>query len=100
MKLTRHSIERGEERLNLSVQAFARTAKTALTLGITHSQTRGKLNRYINTLYLREQSANNIRIYGEHIYLFTGETLITVFNLPNDFKAVVAKIRERQKGAN
>ncbi len=97
MKLTRHSIDRGEERLNLSVQAFARTARTALTLGLKHSQTRGKLKRYIDALYFQERAATNIRIYGEHVYLFTGETLITVLHLPNEFKSLVNKIRSKER---
>jgi hypothetical protein len=66
----------------------------AAVKGIEHKDTVGRLNRYLSKLYFTERKANNIRIYGEHIYLFHDSTLITVLLLPNIFKKHVHSIGE------
>lgn len=71
-------------------------AKRAFAEGITHSETRGSLNRYLTHLYFQHQSANNIRIYGNLVYLFRSVTLVTVLPLPVKYEAVCAKIRHRR----
>jgi hypothetical protein len=94
MKLTSHSIDRGKERVGLSPKSFKYLAQIALNKGIRHSEVTGRFKKYFDKLYLSYKNANNIRVYGEHVYLFCGETLVTVFHLPNEFKALVKKLKQ------
>lgn len=91
-RLTQHAIERAGERLSWNAFTLQRMADVALRNGIQHTGTTGRLRRYFDRLYLEEGKANNVRIYGHHVYIFAGESLITVMHLPNEFKKVVAKL--------
>lgn len=90
-QITQHAVKRGKERLNLNAQSLSRLAQKALNEGIKHSETRGGLNRYIHMLYLEHRKANNIRIYGEHLFLFCGNLLVTVLYLPHEFRRAAQK---------
>ena len=58
-------------------------AQKALTEGITHSQTKGRLNKWLTHLYFQNKRANNIRLYGDKAYIFCDETLVTVLQIPS-----------------
>lgn len=70
-------------------------AEKALNEGVAHSQTRGRLNRYLDKLYLDHGKANNTRLYGEHVFIFCNDVLITVFHLPRDMRPAVHKASKR-----
>lgn len=70
-------------------------ARIALEKGTKHSDTSGALNRYLTALYMKYKTADNTRIYGQFVYLFYGENLITAFQLPNEFRATADKIAKR-----
>ena len=59
-------------------------AQKAFDNGITHSQTKGRLNKWVTSLYFRNKNANNIRLYGDKAYIFAGKTLDTVIQIPTD----------------
>ena len=59
-------------------------AQKAFDNGITHSQTKGRLNKWVTSLYFRNKSANKIRLYGDKAYIFAGKTLVTVIQIPTD----------------
>lgn len=44
-------------------------------------------------LVFRNENANNIRLYGDKAYIFCGETLVTVIQIPvglmKDFKEMI-----------
>ena len=50
--------------------------------GLTHAETTGALHEWISNKYLKEQRANNIRIYGDKCYMFRGQDLITILTIP------------------
>jgi hypothetical protein len=93
IKITEHAYTRAKERLSLSRKAIDRLAKKAFIDGRKHSDTTGQLNKYLTKIYLQDRIANNIRLYGEYIYLFRSLTLITVYQLPEWFR----KSPERRK---
>ena len=70
-------------------------AQKAFEDGITHSQTKGGLNKWITSLYFVNQRANNIRLYGDKAYIFCGSTLVTVIQIPiglvKDMKKMIRK---------
>lgn len=84
--ITDHAYDRAKERLSLNRNALERTAKKAFVSGLKHSELKGKLQKYITKLWHMHHSANNIRIHGENIFIFINNTLITVYQLPNNLK--------------
>lgn len=92
--ITAHAFQRGKERLGLSAEPFSRMAMKAFVSGVKHKDTKGHLNKYISGLYLEHKKANNIRIYGEVLYLFEGFNLITVLHVPNDLKKYLSKTKK------
>ena len=68
-------------------------AKKAFDDGIKHNQTKGRLNKWVSGLYGKNKKANNIRLYGDKAYIFCGEVLVTVIQIPvnlmKDFRKMV-----------
>lgn len=68
-------------------------AKKAFDDGIKHNQTKGRLNKWVSGLYCKNKKANNIRLYGDKAYIFCGEVLVTVIQIPvnlmRDFRKMV-----------
>jgi len=62
--------------------AAVRHCLRVLDVGLRHGDCVGRLNRFLDGLYLEYGSANNIRVFGRHVYLFSGSVLITVIHLP------------------
>lgn len=70
-------------------------AEKAFNEGITHKQTKGRLHKWVTSLFFKNCNANNIRLYGDFAFIFVGETLVTVIpmpsNLKKDFERMVKK---------
>lgn len=94
-RVTKHAAKRMKERLGISKRTIEKNAEKALRLGIKHADTSGSLHRYITSLYWKEQTANNARIYCGNVYIFHNETLITVFPLPQRYRKTVERIRSK-----
>lgn len=75
-----------------------RIVNRVLEEGLTHKDAKGKVKRYFTELYLRQERANNIRIYGKDVYIFRYETLITVIHLPCEILNALLNNREKKKG--
>lgn len=91
--ITDHAYTRAKERLSLNKKALDRLALTAFQKGIKQADTVGQLQKYIAKLWFEHKKANNIRIYGEVIYFFSGNTLITLYLVPNEFRRVLKHFR-------
>lgn len=89
--ITRHAIKRMKERCGIPRKAAKGLAQKAMCDGVTHAEARGKLKRYISRLYKEYGQANGVRVYGRHIYLFAGSTLITVVHLPHGMEGGMKK---------
>lgn len=83
--------------MGLALAPFQKVAAKAFQDGITHNEATGPLKRYMSKLYMAQRVCNNIRIYGEFVFLFKEDCLITVWGLPNELKPIAAKIREKKK---
>lgn len=59
-------------------------ARKAFEKGIHHNQTKGLLNKWVTSLYFKNQRANNIRLYGDKAYIFCDDVLVTVIQIPSD----------------
>lgn len=95
--VTDHAVKRAKERLGLPKGVTSKNAERALYNGIRHGETSGSLRRYLDGLYLKRETANNIRIYCNNVYIFHNEMLITVFPLPQEFRKTVEKLKKGRK---
>ena len=81
-----------KERCGFNKKAYERMAKKAFETGIKHNQTKGRLNRWITSLYFKNTNANNIRLYGDKAYVFCGDVLVTVIQIPVDLMKDLKKM--------
>jgi len=94
--ITHHAYIRARQRFSLKPEALERVAGRALQEGLCRSQVTGRLARYFDKLWLQERKARNIRLYGEFLFLFHQDTLITLWQLPNGLRKLAAVIRKKQ----
>lgn len=97
--ITKHGRDRTHSRTGLPKRAVESNARRALECGVRHSETTGTLRRYCDSLYLKEKTANNIRLWGDCVYIFFDELLITVLNLPPKYRKRVQEIIKRKREA-
>ena len=76
-----HARDRIQERCVINKASCDRIAKIAFDNGLTHAEATGQLKAYITKIFNRNESANNIRIYAEKIWIFANVELVN-FKLP------------------
>lgn len=84
LHITKHAYDRAKERMSWKKRTLDRMAEKALTNGVKHKDTKGRLNKHISEIWRKYKNANNVRIYGQDFFLFRNNTLITVYRVPND----------------
>ena len=99
MLVTDHAKKRLKERAGLNSRGLARSAEIAFNKGICHSDCTGRLKRYVDYLFLSHKKGNNIRLYGDKVYIFHGISLLTVLNLPNMYHDAVNKLAKKKRNA-
>lgn len=82
MRVSKHAKERSKERNGWNEKTTERMVQKVLEKGIPHRQTKGRLNKWVTSLYFKNTDANNIRLYGDKAYIFHNKTLITVLQIP------------------
>lgn len=96
MNITNHASKRIKERCGLPKKAVERSALLALEKGLSHKDCTGSLRRYFDYLFLSHKKGANIRLYGNHVYIFTTENLVTVLPLPNAHKKTLKKVMDKR----
>jgi len=81
-----HAMKRIRKRIGISKKSAHSLAYRAFEKGIKRKDVKGSFKRYLDGIYFKYCSANNVGVYGNHVYLFGGTTLITVFTLPSKYK--------------
>lgn len=84
MKVTKHANKRIRERCGVNKKSCDRLAQLAFERGIPHKRTKGRLNKWLTKVFFKNERANNIRVYGDKVYIFCDETLITVYQIPQE----------------
>ncbi len=96
MEVSKHAEDRLKERCGFNRKTCERMAQKVYDDGIIHAQTKGRLNKWITSLYFRNKNANNIRLYGDKAYIFCDEVLVTVIQIPVDLmKNLKAMVKEK-----
>ena len=86
VRVSKHASRRLKERCGLNKKSVQRMADIAFTNGMKQEDATGQLNRWMASLYCANMDANNIRIYGNYVYIFCGITLVTVLHVPHRLK--------------
>ena len=97
-KITKHAEERLKQRFGIKRKSMHRIVNRVLKVGLSHKDAKGKVKAYMTELYLKQERANNIRIYGQDVYIFRYETLITVIHLPREIINALLNNREKREG--
>ena len=87
--LSKHAEKRLRERLNIGKKACIRIAQKAHDEGITMDGENGSLNKWLAYTARKGHDSDRfskVKIYGEYAYIFNGNMLITVYELPNRIK--------------
>lgn len=94
--VTKHAEERMMERLGISKKSVNRIANRAYERGLTHKDVSGQLCKWVDSLYLKYHTGNQIRLYGDKAFIFNNNRLITVLPIPknllNQVKHTMKKI--------
>lgn len=83
-----HGAERIRGRLGLPAKAVERQVGNALARGMKREKFKGPLRQYLDKLWrkgLAMQSATNIVVYQDNVFLFAGSVLVTAWPLPGRF---------------
>ena len=86
VSVTNHAAKRFKKRCGFPKKACQSHAQTAYDKGYRHVDAKGRAKRYMDKVFLEHRKANQMRVYGEFIYLFAGTVLITVMNLPKSVR--------------
>lgn len=95
--VTKHAYKRMKERCGYNKATCQRMAEKAFSEGVSYTDVSGRLDKYFYHLYCYDFSANNLRIYGEFVYVFSNHNLVTVMLVPNELKEGVKKSQKAKK---
>ena len=98
--VTKHAEKRIRERQGLNKKACERMAKMAYEKGLIHEDKKGTLNKYLihkENVHKTATKDRVAKIYGEYLYIFDGNTLITTFGVPNEIKPMIKKRKENSR---
>lgn len=98
--VSNHAEKRLKERAGLNKKASIRMAQKAFDNGITMSGDKGSFNKWL--AYIAHKGYDpkiysNIRIYGEFMYIFNGDTLVTVLDVPQQRKKTALAKQKTKK---
>lgn len=94
IEITNHAYDRANERLSLDKSSFARLASKAFNEGFTHSDAKSQLKKYLDKIWFQHKTSNNVRLYGENIFFFKNNVLITVYQLPFPLRKYLKVIKK------
>lgn len=92
--LTFHSKKKAKQRMGIPRRALRKNAEKALIYGLEREETVGRLRGYLDSVYFKMETADNMRAFNRYIYLFAGNTLITVLHMP---KPLIPSAYSQQK---
>lgn len=94
--VTHHAVKRIRERVGVTKKASDALALRALDEGLSHTELKGNLRKFVDGLFLRSKSANNMRVLHDKVYLFKNNLLITVISLPHNLAKIALKLKRRK----
>ena len=96
VNITKHAKKRMKERCGLNEKSSDRLAERAYDNGLKHSDLNGNLKKWVDGLYLKYQTGNQIRLYGDKAFIFHNAILITVIQIPSNLVKEKIKIENKR----
>lgn len=93
LAVTKHAYKRAKERLGWKRKTLQRMAIRIYRCGYNIRETNGELYRFLQKKTTRIDSYTNVRIYGEFVYFFNNQALITMYRLSNRLLKHLAYMR-------
>ena len=93
--LTHHACKRARERFSWNPSTLERMSGRAFELGLKRKNTGGRLKKYLDGLWDNHKEANNLRLYGETLFVFSNHLLITIWHLPPELRPLAKVFRSK-----
>ena len=93
VQFTQHSVCRMGERVSKGHKTMEKSAESALSRGKDPSDFPKEIRKYLENICLRS-NGNFVKVYGNNIYLFNKNVLITVFPIKQN---LLRKVYNRVK---
>ena len=97
MEVSKHGEKRILSRVGGSKKSVDKIAQRAFEEGITHAEAKGNLQRWMGHIFTNYNRGNQMRIYGDKLYVFHKSSLITVVDVPRNLLPLVHKIAKEKK---
>ncbi|MDQ6889631.1 MAG: hypothetical protein M3Z56_05095 [Bacteroidota bacterium] len=65
----------------------------AFESGLKRNNTNGRLEKFFDELWNDREIANNVRLYGETVFIYSNHSLVTVWQLPIELRPLAKVIR-------
>ena len=95
--ISNHAYKRARQRISWSRNALNKMSVLAYTNGLRRYELKGKLRHYTDDLLIGSAKKPQIRIYGEVIYIFRNQTLVTLYQIPSELRKHLIYQRNKKK---
>lgn len=98
VRISRHANVRLKERSGLPKKSRQRMADKAITEGIRRQDAKGRLRKWLDSIYYKSPSDSNIFVYGHMVYIVGADRkLVTILNVPSNLKHDMPKMVKKGK---
>lgn len=94
--ITKHAACRLHQRSGLNKKSMQRIVDNVYISGYPIDATKGGLKRWMAKIAANNLNAQDLRLYGDKLYIFSDNVLVTVLNVPNDLKKNMKKMIEKE----
>lgn len=97
MTITKHGEQRCLERLGTTSDCIKLASSRAFREGLKLEETRDALHDYLK--WVTERRSGNdrkVRVFGGYVFLFGGRRLITVYELPLEYRRMAIQQEQRK----
>lgn len=95
VRISDHAYKRAKQRIGWNATAIERMSEKAFESGLKRTHAKGRLKKYFDELYMEKGTANNVRVHGETVFIFSNSCLITIWQLPQELRSLAKVIRQK-----
>lgn len=92
-----HAYKRARQRISWNQNALNRMTVLAYTNGLRRYELKGRLKHFVNELQEDAERKPQIRIYGEVLYIFSHQTLVTLYQIPSELRKCLSYHRNTKE---
>ena len=84
--ISKHGAMRMRQRMGIPKKATQRIAERAFERGLKREDAKGAVRKWMNDSFYAYGTGDNMRMYGDKLYIFCDNTLVTVLQVPTEIK--------------